>query len=431
MIIGVGLDAKGDDDKRHLQPFEQDALKGGQHPKRVQTCGGGFASGAHLCQMLFIDGFFIMQRLQASVAQDRFLQPFQTKENQQKADNKTERCQRDKHDERRPKGGNADSQCPNSSKRPGEGASPVDGNAHHQHNRKRLDEFNGGCQESSKNYRPDLCSHSSLNLEYISNNLAHQAAMVAAEWIAKLIIPHTTTFKIMDQRFSDHCRRDTTGYAQSNLSGVAAHQVLEEAWLALNTRRGRNSGHTGAALSAERSANGYRTHAGGTAHHLLRHAHHGLLHPWLRARLHRRTKVHTAVRAERRARLKRIAALGAGRGALHARRRCWSACALEARATVHTEGRVAVGCLPTVWTSHHGRCSSGLAGHMRSAHRAKGRVRVDRRAAVRAVCWRAGWGSLGCGCCQRRAAVHTKRRVCIHVAAAMGTARGSRGCYVP
>ena len=61
--------------------------------------------------------------------------------------------------------------------------------------------------------------------------------MMAAEWIAVLVIT-ATILKVMNQLFANHRRSKATGHAQTDLSSVAAHQILEEsAWLSLHPGR--------------------------------------------------------------------------------------------------------------------------------------------------------------------------------------------------
>src|SRR6266487_990770 len=71
---------KGHDDEGHFEPFQQHRLIGEYHSERIEAPPSIFSPGASLCQVGCIDGLFVVQQLEPTIALNRIFEPFEAKE---------------------------------------------------------------------------------------------------------------------------------------------------------------------------------------------------------------------------------------------------------------------------------------------------------------------------------------------------------------
>src|SRR2546430_2096122 len=81
--------AKGNDDEGHFEPFQQHRLVGEYHSERIEAPPSVFSPGASLCQIGCIDGLFVVQQLESTIALNRIFEPFEAKEQEQEANHET------------------------------------------------------------------------------------------------------------------------------------------------------------------------------------------------------------------------------------------------------------------------------------------------------------------------------------------------------
>ena len=105
-----------------------------------------FAVGSKECDFGCIDGFLVVQRLQAARAQDRLAQPLQPEHQQDRADDQAQRVDRQvrqggteaRDDDDQPADGGGDAPP---------GGSPATRDPHREDDREGLDHLDGGRQE--------------------------------------------------------------------------------------------------------------------------------------------------------------------------------------------------------------------------------------------------------------------------------------------
>ena len=136
--------AKGHDDERHFEAFEEDPLE--RDRERVPVVAGFGSSGLELGHLGPIDRILVVQSLQAAGSEDRLAQPLEPEEQEQRADDESQRVDRELR-ERRAEHGDDDRQGTErgSDAPPGRPPSPSDADG--EHDRHGLDHLDRAREE--------------------------------------------------------------------------------------------------------------------------------------------------------------------------------------------------------------------------------------------------------------------------------------------
>ena len=160
-LVASGLDSEGDDDEGDLQPLKENALEGGRHSEGVEPFAGGHAARAKLGKPLLVDCLLVVQRLEAGVPHYRLFQPLEAEEDEEQADDETQRFEGNVADEGSSQNSHDCRKCNDGKGRPGERAAPVDSDADDEHDGEGLHELDRGGKKRSDEHCPEMCDHDS------------------------------------------------------------------------------------------------------------------------------------------------------------------------------------------------------------------------------------------------------------------------------
>src|SRR5439155_17388655 len=95
---------KGDDNEGHFESFEEDRLVRQQKSEEIEARRRGIdrPTSPEFRLVLLVNGLFIVARFQTAIAEDGILQPLQSKEEQESADDQAKHIDRNPLDKRDP-----------------------------------------------------------------------------------------------------------------------------------------------------------------------------------------------------------------------------------------------------------------------------------------------------------------------------------------